>query len=215
MLTKLLAVSDSVRHLWVRLTYRLVQYSRNKWTENSHTHTQGDYPPSLPKTHWTGLIILPYFSECRAASIQQKYNWNPNRKENTSQPISEVDWVMSRYISNRRLNLKCMPALERNYLLPDMVIHICKCSWKFAHLILEAQLLLLLKGRGGESCLGWSSNVHSSEPMRLEKLIQEKFRTDLRTMSTYSVQYIHSSRKPKLPQADEWIPSPHGDEGKY
>lgn len=132
---------------WLTGWYSILETNEQK----IHTHTQGDYPPSLPKTHWTGLIILPYFSECRAASIQQKYNWNPNRKENTSQPISEVDWVMSRYISNRRLNLKCMPALERNYLLPDMVIHICKCSWKFAHLILEAQLLLLLKGRGGKA----------------------------------------------------------------
>lgn len=53
--------------------------------------------------------------------------------------------MMSRYISNRRLNLKCMPALETNHLLPDTVVHVCKCSWQFAHLILEAQLLLLLK----------------------------------------------------------------------
>lgn len=38
-----------------------------------------------------------------------------------------------------------MPALETNHLLPDTVVHVCKCSWQFAHLILEAQLLLLLK----------------------------------------------------------------------
>lgn len=38
-----------------------------------------------------------------------------------------------------------MPALETNHLLPDTVVHVYKCSWQFAHLILEAQLLLLLK----------------------------------------------------------------------
>lgn len=123
----------------------------NKSTENSHIH---NITHPLPSKHlgqdWQ---FEPGLAECKAASVQQKYSWNPNGNENIPRSISEVDWVIRMWISDRRLNLKPMPTLKMNRLLPDMVIHICKCSWQFAHLILGALLLLLLKGKGEKSCL--------------------------------------------------------------
>lgn len=85
-----------------------------------------------------------------------------------------------------------MPALETNHLLPDTVVHVCKCSWQFAHLILEAQLLLLLK-RVEKKLF---STVRSFEPMRLANLIQEKFRTNVCSHCAVYTQFKEAETSP-------------------